>query len=126
MATIKEVQLMQERDALKREVGELQEKVASFERKEAAESVLVEIMSDPRAALSFKPTTASDFLHKRAQLENLEDMKAAKSAIKMAQVGDFAIGDGDEPGDDARVISANGSRAEQEFEDWLVGKESGL
>jgi hypothetical protein len=125
MATIKEVQLMQERVELRRENDELKEKVASFEKKEAAEDLLVTIMGDPRAPLNFKPSTASDFLQKRAELMDMKDINTAKTAVKMAQAGDFSIGDGDEPGDTAR-LNASGSPADQQFEDWLIEKESGL
>ena len=104
---------------------ELKEKVASYEARDAAENLLVEIIHDPRAPFDFKPSTPIDFLLKRAQLTNMKDISLAKTAMRMAQSGDFSIGDGDEPGDSAR-LHVNGSRAEQEFEDWLVGAESGL
>jgi hypothetical protein len=102
------------------DLSEAQAKIAAYERREKAEDFLVEIMEDPRTPSHFRPTTALEFLSKRAQIEGLDDIKAARSAVKMAQLGSFEIGDVNEEGASDQVHS--GSRADNEFSDWLVSR----
>lgn len=97
-----------------------QAKVAEYEKRESAEEFLISIMNDPRTPPQFRPTTAREFLDKRAQIEGLDDIKAARSAVKMAQVGSFEIGDVNEEGATDTVYS--GSRADNEFTDWLISR----
>jgi len=124
MTTVKEIELTMERDRLRGELETTNKKLAAFERREEAEAFLCSIMQDPRAPLTFKPSTPSDFLDKRAQLEGLDNIKAAEVAVKMAQFGGFEIG---EVMDDGRPPPPNdGSKADMDFNDYLLAADSGM
>jgi hypothetical protein len=122
MPTVKEINLIRERDQLKADLEEANEKIASFQRRQDAEDFLCGIMEDPRTPLQFRPSITGDFLQKRAQIEEIGDIKAARSAVKMAQVGSFEIGDvnDESPGH----APSTGSKADDEFTNWLVSSEN--
>ena len=113
-----------ENQQLKNRVAELEgklaaaeTKIAAAEKRAAAETMLVEVARDPRAPLDMKPVDVDDFLAKRAQLEALASIDNARTAVKMASARSFAVG---EP--DATVPTQNfvsGSKAEEEFVNWL-------
>lgn len=103
--------------ALKR-VRELESKVAGLEKRAEAEKFLVETMANSRAPLSLRPTSISDFLEKRALIEN-SNLEAAKLAVQMTSAGEkFEIGD---PEDSRPLYSSLGSRADDDFVDYLLG-----
>jgi hypothetical protein len=101
----------------RREVTELRVKLAAAEKRAAAESFLIELMNDPAAPVHFRPSGVDDFLAKRAQVEKI-DLNQARLATKIASRGSFEIG---EPEDEKPRFSASGSKADDEFTDWLTG-----
>ena len=120
MSRVKQVETMRGMAKMAEDLNEARAKIAAYERREKAEDFLVEIMEDPRTPSHFRPTTALEFLSKRTQIESLDDIKAARSAVKMAQLGSFEIGDVNEEGASDQIH--DGSRADNEFSDWLVSR----
>lgn len=100
----------------RRELTDLKAKLAQAEKRAAAESFLVELMSDPAAPVHFRPSGVDDFLAKRAQVEKL-DLDQARLATKIAGRGSFEVG---EPEDERPRFSVSGSKADDEFTDWLT------
>ena len=100
----------------RREVAELKAKLAQMEKRAAAESFLVELMSDPAAPVHFRPSGVDDFLAKRAQVEKV-DLEQVRLATKIASRGSFEVG---EPEDERPRFSPSGSKADDEFTDWLT------
>ena len=100
----------------RRELTDLKVKLAQAEKRAAAESFLIELMSDPAAPVHFRPSGVDDFLAKRAQVEKL-DLDQARLATKIAGRGSFEVG---EPEDERPRFSVSGSKADDEFTDWLT------
>lgn len=101
----------------RKELTELKVKLALLEKRAEAESFLVELMSDPASPVHFRPSGVDDFLAKRAQVEKL-DLNQARLATKIASRGTFEVG---EPEDEQPRYSVSGSKADDEFTDWLTG-----
>ena len=104
----------------RKEVDELKVKLASHEKRAAAELFLIDMMSDPRAPLSIKPSSVADFIEKRAAIEVLENIEVAKLAAKMASTHGFEIGSPEEP---TTLYQSTGSRADDEFTEYLLGSQ---
>lgn len=78
--------------ATEREKSErLQEKVASLERRQQAENILIQAKDAGEAPSQLKPASVDDFLAKRASLEDQEDEYLEKVATMVEFTGD---GDG--------------------------------
>lgn len=105
--------------AARKRVEELETKLAEHEKRAAAESLLIDLMSDPRAPLSLKPSSVADFLEKRAAVEKV-DIETAKLAMKMASSHGFEIG---APEDPTPLFQSSGSKADDEFTEWLLGSQ---
>lgn len=103
--------------ASRREVSELRTKLAGLEKRAQAESFLLQMMEDPRAPLALRPTSVSDFISKRAAIEE-QDLEVAKLAAKLYGGQDFGIGDPDQPAEPPQM-AYNESRADAEFTEWL-------
>ena len=104
----------------RKEVESLRAKLAEFEKRAQAETFLVDMMSDVSAPLAMKPSSVSDFLEKRASVEKLPDIEVAKTAVKMASANGFEVGGPDEP---TPLYQSSGSRADDEFTDYLLGSQ---
>ena len=101
-------------------VVELESRLAEFEKRAEAEAFLIETMSNTRAPLSLRPSSIADFLEKRAMVEK-SNLEAAKLAVQMSAGGTgFQIGDPE----DSRPLSSSGSRADDEFIDYLTSSGS--
>ncbi len=114
-----------ENKKLRDKVAALEAKVASADKRTAAEAELVAIGNDPRAPLDMKPVDVDDFLAKRAQLEALPDLGAMRTAVKMASSRSFTVGE------DAGNVSTDtpqsmrSSKADRDFENYFLGAVEG-
>ena len=104
----------------RKEVEELKSKLAAFEKRAEAEQFLIDLAQDPHAPLHLKPSGIADFLEKRASVEKLPDIAMAKTAAKMAGSHGFEIGEVEEP---TTLFESNGSRADDEFTEWILGSQ---
>ena len=104
----------------RKEICALRTKIAGLEKRAAAEEFLVSMMHDTRSPPALKPSSVADFLEKRAAIEQ-QDLQVAKLAAKMAASQGFEIGNPEagtsQPG------PYNESRADAEFQDWLLGSQ---
>ena len=120
MSMIQMAKTAQALSVSKKENEDLRAKLAEFEKRAEAEAFLIDMMGNPRAPLSMKPSSVSDFIDKRAAIEKLESIEVAKTAVSMASTHGFEIGEADEPD---HLQQSNGSRADDEFNDYLLGSQ---
>jgi hypothetical protein len=106
----------------RKEIETLRAKLATHEKRAAAEEFLVTMMQDARSPLALKPSSVTDFLEKRAAIEQ-QDLEVAKLAAKMAASQGFEIGNPEPVTDAQRGSYYNESRADAEFQDWLLGSQ---
>lgn len=105
----------------RKEVEALRAKLAGYEKRAAVEEFLVATMNDARAPRALKPSSVADFLEKRAAIEQ-QDLEVARMAVKLAASQGFEIGN-PEPAAPGTMTPYNESRADAEFNDWLLGSQ---
>lgn len=104
--------------ASRRGATELRTRLTGLEKRAEAEAFLLQMMEDPRAPPALRPTSVSDFMSKRAAIEE-QDLEVAKLAARLYGGQDFGIGDPDRPPESSQV-AYNESRADDEFNQWLT------
>lgn len=120
MSVVKLAQTAKALVEAKKKVSELETKLAALEKRAEAEGFLLDMMQDPRAPLALRPSSVADFLEKRAAIEK-QDLEVAKLAAKMASSRGFEIGD---PEDPTPLFQSTGSRADDEFVEYLLSTSS--
>lgn len=105
----------------RKEVEALRAKLAGYEKRAAVEEFLVAMLDDARAPRALKPSSVTDFLEKRAAIEK-QDLEVARMAVKLAATQGFEIGN-PEPVPPGPASPYNDSRADAEFQDWLLGSQ---
>lgn len=101
---------------LRREIGELRQRLSAFEKRAEAEALLL----GDSVPSHLRPQSVDDFMTKRAQIED-QDLETVKLAMKMSASADFSIGDVEDP---APKFPSSGSQADDMFTEWLLGTES--
>jgi hypothetical protein len=98
----------------RRELDECKARLSAFEKRAAAEKVLLE------APDHLRPASIQDFLAKRAQVER-HDLGTVKLAMQMAGSANFEIG---EPESFTPRFLEGESKADAEFEAWLLDQDN--
>lgn len=107
--------LRRENDSLKQNYSELLEKVAEYENREAAESVLLQARAKEGAPGTLITRSIEEFMDKRAQLTN----KGSKEIEKVANFLEY-IADGD--GITLSDREDRSSASSDPLGDWLTGE----
>jgi len=115
-----------ENKQLRDKIAGLEAKVAVADKRAMAEAELMAIMADPRAPLDMRPVDVSDFMAKRAELEELSDFGAMRTAVKMASARSFSVGESDDSQSSAlgAFRSPTGSKAEEDFVNGFIDTEA--
>lgn len=108
---------------LRKQLAASQAKVAAFERREQAESLLMELARDPANA-EMAPASVEDFLEKRAEIERMPSTDVARSVVKLASQRTFGgIGDS-MPSDVGPKPHGSDSKADDLLNDFLYDSNS--